>query len=250
MVLAERTRRVMLADEWRGLVVLLMVVYHGLYDLVVFHGVDLPGFFTGWGRVLQLFICVSFITISGLCCRFSHSNLRRGLLTFGLGMALTLATAVATPEVVIRFGVLHLLGAAMLLYPPLRPLLDRLPAGWGAGLFAALFLLTFQVPQGTLGLGPLAATLPPALYQSRWLFWLGLPGPGFFSGDYFPLAPWLFLFLAGTFLGRFAAEGRLPAFVYQPHAPLLAAVGRRSIWVYLIHQPLLYGALQLLFALR
>ena len=32
-------RRVILADEWRGLVLLLMVFYHGCYDLVALFGV-------------------------------------------------------------------------------------------------------------------------------------------------------------------------------------------------------------------
>ena len=42
---------------------------------------------------LQLFIATSFITVSGICCRFSRNNLKRGLLTFGLGMVLTVVTS-------------------------------------------------------------------------------------------------------------------------------------------------------------
>ena len=220
-------RRVILADEWRGLVLLLMVFYHGCYDLVALFGVPLSWFYTGLGHTFQQFICISFILISGLCCRFSRSNLKRGAVAFGLAMALTLGTLIATPQVAIWFGVLHLLGVSMMLYPLLRPALDRLPRD--------------------VGLGPWRAALPAALYQIPWLAWLGFPGPGFSSGDYFPLIPWLLLFLAGSFLGRRAQAGDLPNFCYRSHLPWLAAVGRASIWIYMLHQPVLYGALWLYF---
>ena len=240
-------RRVILADEWRGLVLLLMVFYHGCYDLVALFGVPLSWFYTGLGHLLQQFICISFILISGLCCRFSRSNLKRGAVAFGLAMALTLGTLIATPQVAIWFGVLHLLGVSMMLYPLLRPALDRLPRDVGLALFLLLFLCCKQVPSGWVGLGPWRAALPAALYQTPWLAWLGFPGPGFSSGDYFPLIPWLLLFLAGSFLGRRAQAGDLPNFCYRSHLPWLAAVGRASIWIYMLHQPVLYGALWLYF---
>ena len=127
-------RRVQMADEWRGLVILLMVFYHGLYDLVVIFGVDFPWFWTKWAHFLQVFIAGSFIILSGMCCHFSRNNLKRGAIAFGLGLLMTLATWIALPSQVIRFGVLHLLGASMMLFALLRPhvILSFLPFVLGA----------------------------------------------------------------------------------------------------------------------
>ena len=73
--------------------------------------------------------------------------------------------------------------------------------------------------------------------------WLGFPGPGFSSTDYFSLIPWLFLFLAGYFLRRLLDR---PLERLDPDAlrcPPLCALGRWSLPVYMLHQPVVYGVL-------
>jgi uncharacterized membrane protein len=240
------TRRVLLADEWRGLVILLMVFYHGVYDMVEIFGIDFPLFYSRWAHFLQVFIAGSFIILSGMCCRFSRNNLKRGALTFALGMVLTSITFFVLPSQIVRFGVLHLLGSAMFLFGLLRPLLDRIPTDWGAPLFGAIFLLVVRVPYREIGVPPFVTALPDALYTHSGLFWLGFPAAGFYSSDYFPLIPWLFLFLAGSYLGSYANEGRLPQAAYKSRFPWLAAVGQHTIWIYMFHQPVLYGLLLLL----
>lgn len=240
-------RRVPLLDELRGLVILLMVFYRAAYDLVYIFGVNWPFFSSPLMHWLQLFIATSFITVSGICCRFSRNNLKRGLLTFGLGMVLTVVTSLFIPEQIVRFGVLHLLGASMVLFALLEPLLDRIPTPLGAPVFGFLLFATLYVPYRAIGIPPLLFRLPDALYESGWLFPFGFPAAGFYSSDYFPLVPWLFLFLAGSFLGVYAREGRMPAIAYESHLPLLARVGRHTIWIYMLHQPITYGLLWFLF---
>ena len=110
----------------------------------------------------------------------SHSNARRGLLTLGCGLLVELATRLFLPQQIIRFGILHFLGCAALLWALAAPLLDRLPAPALLAGSLALFLLTYALPWGGLGFGPLRlVTLPSGLYASPWLFWLGLPAPDF-----------------------------------------------------------------------
>ena len=87
----------------------------------------------------------------------------------------------------------------------LRPALEKLPAWAGLLGCALLFIVTREINSGYLGFGgwviaelPGAlAELPGALYQDFVMTFLGFPGPGFYSTDYFSLFPWLFLYGAG-----------------------------------------------------
>ncbi len=166
-------------------------------------------------------------------------------------MVLTVATAVAMPEEVIWFGVLHLLGCAALLTCLLHPALEKLPPLAGVTGSAVLFTLLNQLPQGWLGFeGTHLAALPAAWYKPN-LFWLGLPDLTVFSSsDYFPLLPWVFLYWVGYFFARWfrarcTAQPGLPPKALRP----LCAVGSRTLLIYMLHQPVIYGALLGLHAL-
>ena len=193
-LLTSTRHRVVLYDELRGLMILSMLVYHLCYDLAEL--VELPGM--GWfdsvaADVWQLSICGTFLLISGACCTFSRSNLRRGLRLLGLGILLTVVTALFVPDQLIVFGLLHFLGVAVLLTTLLKPLLERIPTAGGIVGMLVLFLLTDHLYDGWFGLTPqLSIALPDCLYRSNWLCFLGFYGPDFFSSDYFPLLPYLF----------------------------------------------------------
>ena len=77
-----------------------------------------------------------------------------------------------------------------------------------------------------------------------WLF--GFTTPDFASADYFPLLPWFFVFLLGTWAGRYVKAGRLPQWFYTARAPRLALVGRHALVLYVLHQPALYALTMLL----
>lgn len=233
--------RVVLFDEVRGLCLILMVFYHGMLDLVT-SGVDLTWFFSSvMQRFLQPAVAGTFIFISGAVSRYSRSNLRRGLAALACAFAVTAVTFFVMPATPDLFGILHLLGVCMLLFIPLRPLLDRIRPAAGICLFAVCFLATYNLPWHVVGMGPLSARLPDALYSNPYLFWLGLPAPGFVSADYFPLFPWAFIFFAGASFGVLAKKKRLPAMFYRGHCAALSRIGRHSLLIYLAHQPLLIG---------
>ncbi len=240
------TGRIGLIDEVRGFAILCMVVYHAVYDMIVFLDVDIPFFFHPAMNVIRDLFVVLFVFISGAACRFSRSNLKRGLLCFGLGLGMTAVTGAIVPDQVIMFGILHCLGIGMMLYPLARQLLDRIPAALGIPLLLLLFLATYRLAEGYLGILPLAIELPVAWYRTNWLFWLGLPSNSFFSADYFPLLPWLFAFFLGSYLGRWLKDGNPPDWIKRTHLRPLAFVGRNTIWVYLFHQPVLMGIFWLL----
>ena len=237
--------RVLLYDELRGIMIISMLIYHICYDLAAVVG--LPGmgwFYSAAADFWQLSICGVFIFIAGACCRYSKSNLKRGLRLFLLGMLFTVVTALFVPNLLIVFGLLHFLGVAVLLANPVRGLLEKIPASVGLVACLILFWLTYHVQSGWIGFSPeLSITLPRALYQTNIFCFLGFYNSSFQSSDYFPLLPYLFLFWAGSFFSRFS----LPQWAYRSRCKWLAFLGRNSLWIYLFHQPVVYGVLWLIF---
>ncbi len=236
--------RLYMIDSLRGLAIVLMVVYHAFYNIRYLFGNPF-----GWTMRLypvQQAACWLFILVSGFSFSLSRSNVRRGLLVSACGLGLTAFTMVFMPSERIVWGVLSLLGAAMLLTQAALPLLRRIPAEWGLAGSAGLFVLTRDIQYGWLGFeGHWLAALPGALYQTRWLFPLGFPSEGFWSADYFPLLPWIFLYGCGFFLYQLAAGAPEAARLLEKRMPGLDVLGRRSLAVYLLHQPLLFGLMWL-----
>ena len=238
-----RRGRLHLLDAFRGFLMLNMIAFHGMWDLVYLFGVDAP-WYAGTPKYLwQQFICWSFILLSGFCWKLSRSHLRRGALVFGGGILISLVTLVLMPENRILFGVLTCIGSCMLLMIPLEKLLAKVPAGLGLLLSFAAFFLTRNFPAGTVGFeGIVLGTLPEGLYRNLLTAYLGFPPPEFWSTDYFPLLPWLFLFVTGYFLFRLLdALGVNHTLFGRGKIPVLNALGRNSLFIYLLHQPALYG---------
>jgi len=228
--------RYALLDELRGLAIILMVAYHALYLLAFVFGSDKGFELFLFLDPVQPFIAGTFILLCGLCCRFSRSNLKRGLKLAGAAALVTLATLAMTlfgMDQVIWFGVLHFLACAVLLSVPLRGPLDEVPAAVRIAIFAALFFAWRFMP-----------TLPPTGFFP--LYALGFPSATLRSADYFPVLPWLFLFLAGNAVGVYAQRGRFPGWMEPPRVPALAWLGRHSLLIYLLHQPVLLGVFTVL----
>ena len=242
--------RYALLDEVRGLALVSMMIYHAVWDLVYIFGVWAPWFFGVGADAWQQITCCVFILLSGFCLPLGSRPVRRGLVVFGAGALVTAVTALLMPEDLVLFGVLTFLGAAMILTGLLRPVLDRLSAWAGFALGAALFALTYHINSGFLGIERLwTLPLPGALYQGWLMTFLGFPGAGFYSTDYFSLIPWLFLYWAGYYLHRLVGRARMEP-LRRSVCPPLGWMGRRSLLLYLLHQPVIYGALSVLSLLR
>lgn len=213
-------------DAWRSVAVALMLAYHFLYDLAIFGVLPWDSLFCTPLNVLERFICSSFILLAGASARFSRNNLRRGLIVLVSGAVVEAGAAVAGQT--IRFGVLMLLGCGMVLYHFTGGFLEKLPR-WGlsAGC-GALFFLSWRWTRSV------SVPVP-------WLYPIGLTSPGFHSADYFPLLPWLFLFLIGTAFGGWCLDHPDSHLLTAPLPKPLTYLGRHSLLIYLLHQPVLYG---------
>ena len=236
-----------LLDTVRGVCILSMVAYHGMYDLVDIFGLP-SAWYTGLpGYIWQQSICWTFILLSGMCWQLSRRHVKRGLLLVGCGAAITLITWLVMPSQRILYGVLNLLGLSALLLIPLDKVFRKIPA-W-AGLVGALllFALTKNVARGSLGFeGLVLCQLPRWLYATDILAVVGFPSPSFWSTDYFPLLPWFFLFCAGYFLWSLLDKSPRAKELLRPGLRPLSFLGRHSLVIYLIHQPALMAVFTVL----
>ena len=167
--------RYVLLDSIRGITLLSMILYHGMFDLVEIYGLHIPWFVERPGYVWQQSICWIFILLSGFCWNLGKRHLKRGLVISAWGLLITGVTYAFMPS------------------------------------------------------------------EKLFMTFLGLPDPEFFSGDYFPLFPWIFLYLTGYFLYGMLMkfpEVKKALAIHLP-APFLETAGRHSLLLYLLHQPLL-----------
>lgn len=234
-----------LLDMLRGLALVGMVAYHGCYNLSRLFQVDLPWFDSAGARVWQFCTSALFLILAGVCTHFTRHVFARAARLAAVALGLTLVTLLFLPQEVIVFGILHCIAACLLLYGALRPWLACLPPRAGMLLFGFLFVLTFHLPHRYLFFQPYAIPLPAGLYAFYPLSLVGFQSAAFFSADYFPVIPYLFLFLFGHYLGYLFL--RLPHWVQALGCRPLNFLGRHSLLIYLAHQPLLLGGILLLF---
>ena len=242
--------RLHLLDELRGFLIVCMVFYHAFYTMAEIFSSGIGTWLLKFFMPVEPFFAGGFILISGISCRLSRSNVKRGLRLLIIALLLTAATLLLRLfgiEQVIWFGILHMLSVSMLLFGLMKPLLDKLPAVAGIIICAVLFLLTFRIGQGELGLPGMYFSIPKALTDLPFLYPIGLHDSQFYSADYFPLFPWLFVFIAGAYIGKFTKSGRFPAFFGRSHCKPLSLVGRHAIVIYILHQPVIYGVCSLIF---
>lgn len=236
----EEKARYALLDSLRGLVLLSMILYHGVYDYIYLLGGELSWYEALPGYIWQQSICWSFIFISGISWHFGKHHGKRGCLIFMWGVVITGVTVVFLPDFMIVFGILNFIGAAMLILIPLEPGLKQVPEKAGLICAGALFFLTRNINDGWIGFeGMNLVGLPSFLYSGQWLFFLGFPGEGFHSEDYFPILPWIFLYLCGYFTWKILSEKIAGKPFLKKKIPGLAWMGRHSLVIYLLHQPVL-----------
>lgn len=239
-------KRIGLLDELRGFAVACMILYHGFYLFGEAFG------FAGGVRLYEFFMPIQplfaglFIAISGISSRLSRSNALRGVKLLGIALGITLVTAVLLPLAgfdgfPIYFGILHCLSLCMLLFAAARPALNVIPSSAGLLLCIVLYALTMGIGNGYLGIAPgLKLELVPRLYELPYLFPFGIRTDAFFSADYFPLIPNVFVFLAGTYLGIFVKAGRAPQWSYKTRVRFFAFLGKHALLVYVLHMPVIF----------
>lgn len=242
--------RIHFLDELRGLAVFCMVFYHAFFILYSGFGISRAEMLFNFFEPIQPLFAAIFISLCGISCSLSRSNLKRGLRLLAVAAGFTLVTALILPalgfeDMEIYFGILHFLSVSILLCVLLKKPLERLSPFAGILLCAVLYPLTSGIESRILSYGELIyLELPEALYETNLLMPLGIYSPSFYSGDYFPLLPNIFIFLFGYFLGRYFLCRGFPETLYKKRSGFLSFLGRKALIIYIVHMPLIYFAAQ------
>ena len=246
-----RNRRYALIDSVRGITLLSMICYHGIWDLVYIYGLKWSWYKGSAAYIWQQSICWTFIFLSGFCWPLGKKPVKRGLMVLGGSVLVTAVTCLIMPESRVIFGVLSLIGSCMLLMIPLNKLLKKIPSEVGSFFSLLLFVLTRNINRGFLGFEAFnLIKLPGEWYRGMVATYLGFTAPDFFSTDYFSLFPWLFLFTGGYYLCHiFIKRNLFNISLFQWNFAPFSIPGRYSFWIYLLHQPVLYLACFCIFQL-
>lgn len=232
-------------DLLRVIAISMMMVYHLAYDLEFFYGYDI-GVLTGGWYVLERTCATLFLLLAGISFALSWNrnpdwkrSSKRGLKVLVYAFIVSAVTYIFDPSTYVRFGILHLIGVGTLLLPLFVSRKHRAQTALSFG--AAIFLLTFNLEQGTA--------------SSGWLIPLGFTPPGFTSIDYFPLLPWFSVMLYGLGLGFLIAGNKrflsfIPDSAKKAHPRIFSSIewiSKRSLALYMLHQPFFLGILYLVY---
>ncbi len=223
-------------DAARGLAVIGMIAFNYAFALTFLGKASYPvesGPFWWFARA----VAFSFVFLAGISLTLSYARskktlhlqqltgkyLKRGIWIFFLGMLITLATWIYEPRATIWFGVLHLIGFAILISVPLIRIKNST-------------LVVLSVSAVAIGL-----FLNTLTFDFPYLLWLGFQPRNFYTFDYFPVFPWYGFFLFGIIAGRHFNDKKPAEYTgsFQVLISPLQTLGRNSLLIYLIHQPLL-----------
>lgn len=208
-------------DVLRAVAIVLMVLFHLVYDLTEFSDVTIDYQTPLWffvGKIAALL----FIFLSGLSSGFSRSPVRRGLKVLFFGLVITVVSYVLMKDEYVRFGILHFLGVTMILSPFFFRLSSR--TLWGLAGFSVLLGFWFK----------------EQVLKTSLLLPFGLIYDGFSSLDYYPLFPYLAVTIVGVLAYRhFYAKRTESLFSFRLNSEAIRWLSRNSLGIYLLHQPII-----------
>lgn len=238
-----KSSRLISVDVVRGLAIVGVVIFHLVWDL------DLTGFLPGeiathplwllFGRTLA----GTFMMLVGVSLVLAHRNhvrwspfAKRLAVIAVAALAITLVTRFVFPQSFIYFGILHAIVAASVIGVMFLRLPAALTALAGAGMIALSYAFSH------------------AVFDTRWLAWIGFAQQPPVSNDFVPIFPWVGSTLLGISLTKLAVKQSTDKWL-RAHEPTgtgvhrLAWLGRHSLVIYLIHQPVLLAVILPLAAL-
>ena len=233
-------------DIIRGICIILMILDHFVLMVLKFN-IVMSGNNSFWLGLVNVcrsvinngvrkafrYIVVScFFIVSGISCSLSKSNFKRGVKLAICAIAINIITYsvywLFKFDIRVEFGVIHFYAASVLIWS----IFEKLQK-FSVRMIIYLILLIASV---------LIFSIKPTLSRSNVLLPIGIPKEGYiYQFDYFPLFPWISIFLIGGLIGENyfkTKEAKHRLVLTRLFAPLLF-VGQHGLGIYIIHLPLL-----------
>lgn len=227
-------KRILEIDLFRGIAIIMMIIFHFLWDLIFFYNFNI-NLSKGFWNLFQISTAGLFLLLVGISVVISDSNknvsfikyLKKGLKIFFLGLIITLITIFIFPDNFIVFGILHLIGLSIILSYFFRKFKYL-------NLFFGFIIII------------LGYIIKKISINFNLFYFLGFSSNQFNSLDYFPIFPWFGLVLIGIFIGntfylnsksKFKVPNLSKFILVKP----ISFLGRHSLIIYLFHQIVLYG---------
>ena len=217
-------------DFTRGIAVLLMIIYHFIFDL----------FFPSHTRFYWLAILTAstFILVSGVSLSISYSRgsrfkkfAKRGFKLLVLAGIITIISFLLLRQGYILFGILHFFSlSSFLIYPFIKCSKSHITALLGILIIVlGVVLLSLRVDFG-------------------YLIWIGVTPATFYTFDFFPIFPWFGLLLLGTHIGsRLYPKGKRAFIINYAGSSSISKIlqffGKNSLVIYFMHQPIILSIL-------
>jgi uncharacterized membrane protein len=223
-------------DFLRGIAIIMMILFHLLFDLAFFTSIKVPVNSGLWFWFARATAAI-FILLAGISLIISYQRtieagetqagkfFKRGIKIFCYGLLITIITWIFFPTEFIVFGILHFIGISIII--------SQLFFNWKLKNLLLGIILLFS-----------GITLQNFSFNFPWLLWLGFTPEQFATFDYFPLLPWFGLILIGLFAGNLLYPKakrafRIPEIGKKIFARQFCWLGQNSLAVYLLHQPVL-----------
>lgn len=233
-------KRFEIIDELRGIAILIMILFHMLYQSNLWLNVGGDLINLSLIKILKLIAQFLFISISGICSEFSKDNYKRGLVCIYSGILITLITNILIPEEAITFGILHLLGCSIIIYEILRRKLLNYNSKTLLFIFILLFIISFTMYySGFLEKIIINIDCFNNMKEKGLLNFIGVRSSVFISSDYFPIFPWIYLFFLGGIKGKIIINNSNRKYYFNKKNEILCFLGRHSLSIYLVHIPII-----------
>jgi uncharacterized membrane protein len=213
-------KRITEIDLFRFIAILLMVIFHIIYDLNEFMGIDINyevGFWYYIGKVSGLL----FIIVAGISSNLGKSPIKKALKLYIFALLISITSFIVFKEQYIRFGILHFLATMTLL----SIILNRLNTPW---------LILIQLTAYFLyGITKSVRITNPFLIPFGFTYY------GFVSVDYYPIFPYIIYYILGIFIFRLVYKRGNRILPFEVKSKCIEFISRRSLEIYLLHQPLI-----------